>query len=129
MRGDRIAVTPVPLNYGTWNWLIESADIDLTGRCCSRIAGRGRSRSLKESLRGFVPADVATWIGPATATSTLFVVLTPDGLRAQSRLARRRWRGDWTAITENGSRQIQSTAAPTTSVPSSMMIQRQSTCD
>jgi hypothetical protein len=28
--------------------------------------------------------DVATYIGPATATSTLFVVTTPDGLRAQS---------------------------------------------
>jgi hypothetical protein len=32
-------------------------------------------------------ADVATYIGPATATSTLFVVTTPDGLRAQSTFA------------------------------------------
>jgi hypothetical protein len=32
-------------------------------------------------------ADVATYIGPATATSTLFVVTTPDGLRAQSTYA------------------------------------------
>jgi hypothetical protein len=31
--------------------------------------------------------DVATYIGPATATSTLFVVTRPDGLRAQSTFA------------------------------------------
>jgi hypothetical protein len=31
--------------------------------------------------------DVATYVGPATATSTLFVVTTPDGLRAQSTFA------------------------------------------
>jgi hypothetical protein len=32
-------------------------------------------------------ADVATYIGPATARSTLFVALTLDGLRAQSTFA------------------------------------------
>jgi YD repeat-containing protein len=32
-------------------------------------------------------ALVATYVGPATATSTLFVVLTPDGLRAQDTFA------------------------------------------
>ncbi len=31
--------------------------------------------------------DVATYVGPATATSTLFVVTTPDGLRAQDTFA------------------------------------------
>ncbi len=31
--------------------------------------------------------DVATYVGPASATSTLFVVTTPDGLRAQSTFA------------------------------------------
>lgn len=32
-------------------------------------------------------SDVAAYVGPATATSTLFVVTTPDGLRAQSTFA------------------------------------------
>jgi hypothetical protein len=32
-------------------------------------------------------ADVATYLGSADATSTLFVVTTPDGLRAQSTFA------------------------------------------
>jgi hypothetical protein len=31
--------------------------------------------------------DVATYLGPASATSTLFVATTPDGLRAQSTFA------------------------------------------
>ena len=40
---------------------------------------------------GFLPntssVDVVTYLGPASATSTLFVVTTPDGLRAQSTFA------------------------------------------
>jgi hypothetical protein len=38
-------------------------------------------------LPGVSAQDVATYIGPATATSTLFVALTPDGLRAQTTFA------------------------------------------
>jgi hypothetical protein len=38
-------------------------------------------------LPGVAAADVATYVGPATATSTLFVVLAPDGLRAQDTFA------------------------------------------
>jgi hypothetical protein len=38
-------------------------------------------------LPGTQAEDVATYIGPATATSTLFVVTTPDGLRAQDTFA------------------------------------------
>jgi class 3 adenylate cyclase len=38
-------------------------------------------------LPGTQATDVATYVGPASATSTLFVVTTPDGLRAQSSFA------------------------------------------
>jgi hypothetical protein len=31
--------------------------------------------------------DVATYVGPASATSSLFVVTTPDGVRAESTFA------------------------------------------
>ncbi len=38
-------------------------------------------------LPGISVQDVATYVGPASATSTLFVVTTPDGLRAQDTFA------------------------------------------
>jgi hypothetical protein len=49
--------------------------------------GPGKLVQYSGLLPNTYAVDVATYIGPATATSTLFVVTTPDGLRAQSTFA------------------------------------------
>jgi hypothetical protein len=49
--------------------------------------GPGKIVQYSGVLPGTQAEDVATYVGPASATSTLFVVTTPDGLRAQSTFA------------------------------------------
>jgi hypothetical protein len=80
--GDK--VLGIPVTIATMNG--EGGFFDVNGPLLLKnVAGKVVQYS------GILPntkaADVATYIGPATATSTLFVVTTPDGLRAQSTFA------------------------------------------
>jgi hypothetical protein len=77
-------VLGVPVTIATMNG--EGMFIDVDGPLLLKNAS-GKVVQYSGVLPGIAAQDVATYIGPATATSTLFVVLTPDGLRAQGTFA------------------------------------------
>jgi hypothetical protein len=77
-------VLGVPVTIATMN--AEGMFTDVDGPLLLRNVS-GKVVQYSGILPGLAAQDVATYIGPATATSTLFVVLTPDGLRAQSTFA------------------------------------------
>jgi hypothetical protein len=80
--GDK--VLGVPVTIATMNG--EGTFTDYNGPLFIK-EGAGKLVQYSGILPNTDAADVATFIGPATATSTLFVVTTPDGLRAQSTFA------------------------------------------
>jgi hypothetical protein len=73
-------VLGVPVTIATMN--AEGMFMDVNGPLLLKSAP-GKVVQFSGNLPGVAAQDVATYIGPATATSTLFVALTPDGLRAQ----------------------------------------------
>jgi hypothetical protein len=77
-------VLGVPVTIATMNG--EGMFMDVDGPLLLKNVS-GKVVQYSGNLPGVTAQDVATYIGPATATSTLFVVLTPDGLRAQSDFA------------------------------------------
>jgi len=77
-------VLGVPVTIATMNG--EGIFMDVDGPLLLKNAP-GKVVQYSGILPGLSDEDVATYVGPATATSTLFVVLTPDGLRAQTTFA------------------------------------------
>jgi hypothetical protein len=77
-------VLGVPVTIATMNG--EGMFMDVSGPLLLKNVS-GKVVQYSGNLSGLPAQDVATYIGPATATSTLFVVLTPDGLRAQTTFA------------------------------------------
>jgi hypothetical protein len=77
-------VLGVPVTIATMNG--EGMFMDVDGPLLLKNVA-GKVVQYSGNLPGIAAADVATYVGPATATSTLFVVLTPDGLRAQTTFA------------------------------------------
>jgi len=77
-------VLGIPVTIRTMN--AEGSFVDIDGPLFIQ-EGPGKAVQYSGILPGVSAVDVATWVGPATATSTLFVVTTPDGLRAQSTFA------------------------------------------
>jgi hypothetical protein len=78
-------VLGVPVTIATMNG--EGMFMDVDGPLLLKNTSSGKVVQYSGILPGVSAQDVATYIGPATATSTLFVVLTPDGLRAQTTFA------------------------------------------
>jgi hypothetical protein len=74
-------VLGVPVTIATMNG--EGMFIDVDGPLLLKNAP-GKVVQYSGNLPGLAAQDVATYVGPASAMSTLFVVLTPDGLRAQT---------------------------------------------
>jgi len=79
-----VPVLGVPVTIATMN--SEGMFTDVTGPLLLKTAP-GKVVQYSGILPGIAAQDVATYIGPATATSTLFVVVTPDSRRAQSTFA------------------------------------------
>jgi hypothetical protein len=77
-------VLGVPVTIATMNG--EGMFMDFNGPLLLKNAP-GKVVQYSGILPGVAAQDVATYVGPATATSTLFVVLTPDGPRAQDTFA------------------------------------------
>ncbi len=77
-------VLGVPVTIATMNG--EGMFMDADGPLLLKNVS-GKVVQYRGNLPGVAAQDVATYVGPATATSTLFVVLTPDGLRAQTTFA------------------------------------------
>jgi hypothetical protein len=77
-------VLGVPVTIATMNG--EGMFMDVDGPLLLKNVS-GKVVQYSGILPGVSSQDVATYVGPATATSTLFVVLTPDGLRAQDTFA------------------------------------------
>jgi hypothetical protein len=77
-------VLGVPVTIATMNG--EGMFMDVDGPLLLKNVS-GKVVQYSGNLPGVTAQDVATYIGPASATSTLFVVLTPDGLRAQDTFA------------------------------------------
>jgi len=77
-------VIGIPVTIRTMN--AEGMFMDVDGPLLIK-EGPGKVVQYSGFLPNTLTADVATYVGPATATSTLFVVTTPDGLRAQSTFA------------------------------------------
>jgi hypothetical protein len=80
--GDLVIGLPVTIR--TMN--AEGSFVDVDGPLLIQEAP-GKVVQYSGILPNTSAVDVATYVGPATATSTLFVVTTPDGLRAQSTFA------------------------------------------
>src|SRR5262249_44506234 len=80
--GDQVMGVPVTLR--TMN--AEGSFVDFDGPLFIK-EGPGKLVQYSGILPNTSAVDVATYVGLATATSTLFVVTTPDGLRAQSTFA------------------------------------------
>ena len=80
--GDPVIGLPVTIR--TMN--AEGSFVDVDGPLLIQ-EGQGKVVQYSGILPNISAADVATYVGPASATSTLFVVTTPDGLRAQSTFA------------------------------------------
>jgi hypothetical protein len=77
-------VLGIPVTIRTMN--AEGSFVDVDGPLLIQ-EGPGKVVEYSGILPNTSAADVATYVGPASATSTLFVVTTPDGLRAQSTFA------------------------------------------
>lgn len=77
-------VLGVPVTIRTMN--AEGMFMDVDGPLLLQ-EGPGKVVQYSGILPNTTAQDVATYVGPATATSTLFIVTTPDGLRAQSTFA------------------------------------------
>jgi hypothetical protein len=77
-------VLGVPVKTATMNG--EGMFMDVDGPLLLKNVS-GKVVQYSGILPGIAAQDVATYVGPATATSTLFVALTPDGLRAQDTFA------------------------------------------
>jgi hypothetical protein len=77
-------VLGVPVTIATMNG--EGMFMDVDGPLLLKNTS-GKVVQYSGILPGVSAQDVATYVGPAAATSTLFVVLTPDGLRAQDTFA------------------------------------------
>jgi len=78
-------VLGVPVTIATMNG--EGMFMDVDGPLLLKNTSSGKVVQYSGILPGVSAQDVATYIGPATATSTLFVALTPDGRRAQDTFA------------------------------------------
>jgi hypothetical protein len=81
-KGDPVIGLPVTIR--TMN--AEGSFVDFDGPLFIK-EGPGKVGQYSGILPDIAAVDVATYVGPATATSTLFVVTTPDGLRAQTTFA------------------------------------------
>jgi hypothetical protein len=77
-------VIGVPVTIATMNG--EGSFTSVTGPLLIKIAP-GKVIQYSGNLPGSAAQDVAAFIVSADATNTLFVALTPDGLRAQSNFA------------------------------------------
>jgi hypothetical protein len=73
-------VLGIPVRIATMNG--EGSFVDDSGPLLIK-EGPGKVFQYSGILPNLSVQDVATYVGPASATSTLFVVTTPDGLRAQ----------------------------------------------
>lgn len=79
-----VKVLGVPVTIATMNG--EGSFTDANGPLLIKESP-GKIFQYSDILPGLAAQDVATYVGPASATSTLFVVTTPDGLRAQDTFA------------------------------------------
>jgi hypothetical protein len=81
-------VIGVPVTIATMN--AEGSFTSVTGPLLIKSAP-GKVIQYSGYLSGNSAQDIASFIESADATNTLFVALTPDGLRAQSHFASSTW--------------------------------------